>query len=331
MTVKSRKRSTAKRAIKVRPTTARKAVARSTRRVESATVAASSNGESAHAHAHAHEDLKEIELLGSNVLVGETWVDLEDLVVDNRYQRPVSEARASRYAVEWNQALAGLITVSCRPDNTYAILDGQHRARAAMIRRMTKVWCEVFFDLTPQQEAYIFRERNKQRVATSSLDDYRAAITAGDPQALRVQGVLDTLGVHVGNYGKQPDTYAAVAALMTLDNWGVLKETLTLIRTAWPSQARAKEKPVLLGVGMFVWNFKGQIDHDRWTRIMSVAPLLAWMGDARSLRASLGQRDWEHMARIVTHHYDSDRRGGFKKLGEENLRAPRKAGRSPST
>src|SRR5258707_8827105 len=73
------------------------------------------------------EDIYEVELKGVNVLVAEMWVPVRKLVVDDAYQRSVNEARARRYAVDWNQALAGLVTVSARKDGTYALLDGQHR------------------------------------------------------------------------------------------------------------------------------------------------------------------------------------------------------------
>lgn len=265
------------------------------------------------------EDIYEVELLGHKVIVAQMWIPMRKLTVDDAYQRPINESRARRYAVEWNQALAGLITVSSRTDGTYAVLDGQHRARGAQIRRLPEVWAEVYFDLTPELEAYMFRERNRKRVATSSLDDFRAAVAAGDPQALRVLHVLDELGLQVGSNSKQPKTYACIAALFTLDTWGVLHQALSLIRETWPDNPRAKEQPIVLGVGLFLWNYRGEITGERFVKVMADANLVRWLNDAATLKVSLGKRAFEHLARLITVAWN---KGLQHKLPEDGVKLP---------
>ena len=277
------------------------------------------------------EELYEVELLGHKIIVAQTWLPLKKLVVDDKYQRPINEARSRRYAVDWNQALAGLITVSSRRDGTYAVLDGQHRARGAQIRRLPEVWCEVFFDLTPELEAYIFRERNRKRVATNSLDDFRAAVAAGDAKALRVLQVLEALKIQVGANSKNPNVYACIAALFTLDTWGVLRETLSLIRETWPQEPEAKEQPMVMGLGLVLWNYKGQIDSERFKKMMQHQPVPRWLNDAATLKASLGKRQWEHVAGIIVRAYNPHLRQANKledvlKLPPKRLLASRTSG-----
>jgi len=169
-------------------------------------------------------------------------------------------------------------------------------------------------------EAHVFRERNRKRVPTSALADLRAAVTAGDEKANRIVDTLESLGLGIAWKGSgKPTEFAAIAGLSTLDDWGVMKETLTLIRAAWPEQTRAKEKAVLLAVGMFTYSFRGQIDVERFGRVMNIAPLHAWYADARSLRAQLGKPDWQHLSRIILRHYN---KGLHAKLAEEELRVP---------
>jgi hypothetical protein len=261
-----------------------------------------------------------VELKGVKVLMAEMWVPVRKLVVDDAYQRSVNEARARRYAIDWNQALAGLVVLSARKDGTFAILDGQHRARGAMIRGFPQVWAEVWFDLTPELEAHIFRERNRKRVATNSIDDFRAAVAEGDSQALRVKNVLASLGLSVGNYGKDPNIYACVAALFTLDTWQVLRETLALSREVWPATVHAKAQPMVMGLGLVLWNYKGQINSERFKEHFETAPLATWLSDAGSLKATLGKRTWEHVARIIVRHYNKRL---VNKL-DENMKLPPK-------
>lgn len=266
------------------------------------------------------EDLYEVTLEGHKIMVGEMIIPIRLLVVDDAYQRSVNESRARRYAVDWSQALAGLVTVSARMDGTYAILDGQHRARAAQIRGLDEVWAEVFFDLTPELEAQVFRQRNSQRVATNSLDDFRAAVAMKDLRALDIQAVLAEHGLRISAESSNPRAWACISALFDIQAVGALNEAINLIRIAWPEVPRSKERSVVLAVGAIAYSFKGKIDIERWKRRMETAPLTGWMSEAKSLRISLKGREADHLARTMIRHYDS---GLQIKLGEENLRTVR--------
>jgi hypothetical protein len=275
------------------------------------------------------EDIYEIEIQGKKATVIATWLPLNDtmkFIVDDSYQRGLNESRARRYAVAWSPALAGLVALSYRKkENVYAICDGQHRIRGATIRGHDEIWAEVFYDLNVTQEAWLYRERNRKRVATSSIDDFRAGFRAGDPQVVRITRIIHELGCDIRPASSDPKSYAAVSALILLDDWDVLKPAIELSRSAWGDNTKVKERTVVLASGMVIWNHR-HINLIRWERKMAEAPLVAWISEAASLHATLGHRDWEHLARTMVHHYNKGLSGGERL--DENLRVPPRGSRS---
>ncbi len=74
------------------------------------------------------------------------WVKIAELVVDDRYQRPIYGAgrvNVRRIAEAFSWAKFAPIVVSPVEGGRFAIVDGQHRATAALLRGIEAVPAQV--------------------------------------------------------------------------------------------------------------------------------------------------------------------------------------------
>jgi hypothetical protein len=90
------------------------------------------------------------------------------------------------------------LIVSRRRDDTLVIIDGQHRWQAAKRRGdIPDLPCCVFRYENEQEEARMFILANRSRRPISRLDDYFAAVAAGDEDALEIQQLVTDAGLKV--------------------------------------------------------------------------------------------------------------------------------------
>lgn len=117
------------------------------------------------------------------------------LLVDATYQREL-ETRTSKkliaeIAEEWDWTLCLPLVVSRRPDQSFYVVDGQHRHAAALKRGDIQVLpCVIFAAGSVELEAQTFVRLNKKRRPISKLDEFRAAIASGDPEATQISLAL---------------------------------------------------------------------------------------------------------------------------------------------
>jgi hypothetical protein len=128
------------------------------------------------------------------------WLDKNELFVDHTYQRDkVSEKKILRLASEWSWIGCGAICVAMR-DSDYMVIDGQHRVLAAKRRAdISQLPCIVFETSGIEEEAQGFISANINRMPVQAIDKFRAMVVSRDPVALRVQKILDDLGITVAS------------------------------------------------------------------------------------------------------------------------------------
>jgi hypothetical protein len=121
------------------------------------------------------------------------------LNVDDRYQRgQTSHEAVKRIARDWDWSLFGVIKIAKRPDGTFWVFDGGHRTRAAFFRSdINDLPCIVFewSDVADEARAFIAGARTSTRI--SSLDTFRAATVAMEPDACRTAALIKSLGMKV--------------------------------------------------------------------------------------------------------------------------------------
>jgi hypothetical protein len=122
------------------------------------------------------------------------------LHVDHDYQRDnINEERVNKISKSWSWPACGCISVARRPDGTYWVFDGQHRALAARKREdIQDLPCLVFHMREQREEAKGFVEANTVRGPMRSYERFKGRLVAQEANALRVAAALDDIGYRVG-------------------------------------------------------------------------------------------------------------------------------------
>jgi len=113
------------------------------------------------------------------------WIEIEKLVVDESYQRDIGKRGAMNVRqiaenFDWSKfapVIAAPVEGGC-----FAIVDGQHRTTAALLRGLSQVPCQVVqADRAQQAAAYAAVNGNITRTAAHQI--FHAKLAAGDPLA----------------------------------------------------------------------------------------------------------------------------------------------------
>jgi ParB-like nuclease domain len=127
------------------------------------------------------------------------WIEVKRLVTDKTYQREISRAgsiNVERIAEYFEWAKFSPVIVAPVEGGMFSIIDGQHRATAAMLRGIEKVPCEiVHIDRARQAEAFAAINGNITRVSAQVV--YYARLTGKDPEAEEMARVLSAAEVTV--------------------------------------------------------------------------------------------------------------------------------------
>lgn len=217
---------------------------------------------------------------------------LDRLVVDDRYQRPIAKAgRTSILRIlanfDWRKFTP--IVVTPLGDGTFAIIDGQHRATAALMHPGIDMAPCMVIKVSPEEAAACFAAINGQVTAVTPCQIYAARLAAGDADATALHAVLDKAGVTVLRY-RFPGTPWKVGETMAI---GTLESCLARYGEPALSAALAavvrsrKGNPGCLTAGVIT----------ALCRLMSDNPLWCTAGD-RMIEAIGGLRlaDVEHEA-----------------------------------
>lgn len=127
------------------------------------------------------------------------------LSVDPAYQRKLDATTSQKLireiAENWDWALCLPLVVARRSADSAEggglfVVDGQHRHAAANLRGDIQVLpCVILEGSEREVEARLFVRLNKQRRPISKLDEFRAAIAAGDEQACEIEDALARAGL----------------------------------------------------------------------------------------------------------------------------------------
>jgi hypothetical protein len=168
------------------------------------------------------------------------WVPLEQLVIDPSYQREMGGAgrkNVRAIAAEFSWAYFAPLMVSPIEGGRYAIIDGQHRATAAMLLGIKQVPCAVVIaDQVTQAAA--FHAVNAKTTRMHTVQIFHARVAAGDERALVAKRVMDAAGVEIlrrpGAWRHTPTKTIAVGAIEDTANRNAEAAivTLRLIRRA---------------------------------------------------------------------------------------------------
>lgn len=199
------------------------------------------------------------------------WLDIRDLTVDRNVQRAVrNEGKVEEFERNWNDNLAGIVTVSHRRDRSHVIVDGDHRTEAKKRRTSNngQIFCRVFEGLTIPEEGMLFLALNPGN-QPHLIDKYRVEVFTGMPQAVRIDKIVHSRGFVVDNQGGNGHINT-VRALRELDTLSlkleaephILDVTLLVISRAWGMDRFGLQNANIQGLGRLLAEYGDRIDLD---------------------------------------------------------------------
>ena len=141
-------------------------------------------------------DFEPFEPLADAALPDLEFVPIDQLIIDDRYQRSVANRGKSnivKIAHNFDWSKFSPVVLSRREDGTFAIIDGQHRTHAAALRGITTVPA-LITNMTIEQEASAFSWVNGAVTALTPNQVFKAALTAFEPWAVMCDATVAKAG-----------------------------------------------------------------------------------------------------------------------------------------
>ena len=136
------------------------------------------------------------------------WVKISDLVLDERYQRPLERGNWSlinKIAQDFRWSRFAPVLVAPVEGGRFAIVDGQHRAHAAQIVGLERIPAQIVqMDLRAQADAFAWVNGHVRPVSKHAL--YKAALAAGEPWAIAARDAVEAAGCQLMNYNGNAET-----------------------------------------------------------------------------------------------------------------------------
>lgn len=248
------------------------------------------------------------------------FIKVDDLFIDHAVQREMIPARTKRLMAEFDPDSLGVLTVNRRDDATNSVVDGQHRAE--MLRRLSfgdwKVKCDVYHELSLEDEARLWRRLNNTRRPTA-YDDFKAALVEGDAEAVAINRITESFGITIGDQTRDGQV-RCVNVLRQVYRGGrsngvathpeALAAALGVLVESWGSVAPALDGAVIYGLGLLFLRYGDEIDKQSLAQKLAKFPggPHALIGRARGLRELRPGTVPQHLMAIVVDVYNSKRR-----------------------
>lgn len=204
-----------------------------------------------------------------------TRVNIDKIVTDGRYQRPVEEKRVERIVREFDAKQLGTVELSKRKDGSYAIIDGQHRLAALKALGRKQVPAIVHEDLDAKGEGELFVAINMGRKQLRPAERFFAQVFAGDEQAVAISRAVTKAGFKIAKFGtessgKNPTSFNCIAALeqgIKILGEDHFTEMLEAIRDTWYNIAGSTEAHIVRAYTILWDDFGDRITEQHIARL----------------------------------------------------------------
>lgn len=249
------------------------------------------------------------------------WVDICLIDVDSNYQRDVRPALVDKILRKFSWAKFGALVLTRKDDGRYNVVEGQHRWKAAELHPDVEAVPAV---IVPHggtaDEAQSFLAINRDRMAVTSVEQYWAGLTAGDPTAAAISAVLKSAGCDVvpaAGYYRPNLTNSIGAVKRCIERYGdaPTRRALLAIRGAWPNEAQALRGTLITALSRIIRNNAGLVDADLIAalRPQSFARLTA---HAEAFRKLSGGSSETAITKAVVEIYNKGKRVNTIQIGE---------------
>lgn len=164
----------------------------------------------------------------------------------------------------------------------------------------------VYAGLTIEQEAQLFYRLQKERRGINSFFRFRAAVMAGEPEAIAIRDIAERAGWTLG--ANNPDTIGAVAALEWIYRRDpeALERTLAIYREAWPVDDERRPAGEHIRALGFLLLKEPDLDDERMVRRISIQTPSEMKRRASALREGSGQggASPKYMASVIQTIYN---------------------------
>jgi hypothetical protein len=241
------------------------------------------------------------------------WVSVDDLLVDGDYQRSIESDPSRRLiasiAAHWDWRLCMPLAVSRRNEGRF-VIDGQHRLAAAKMRSdIQHLPCCIASYEGAADEAAMFVAANRARRAISRLDDFHAALIAGDEDAIEVSRVVQASGLKVSRQTASqswlPGEVAftgSIAKVMGRHGEDLVLEALAAISNAFKNQVLSNGASVFLGVTRILVSPPERLDRARLLRSLNAFDMKGWGQFVQGVKG--GDRRAQAMRAAILKAYD---------------------------
>jgi len=251
------------------------------------------------------------------------WVPVDSIDVDSNYQREIKPRLVEKILTKFSWRKFGAIVLARQQNGRFTVVEGQHRWKAASHHPdIDEVPAVIVEHDDRASEADSFLAINRDRMAVTSVEQYWAALTAGDDEAIALSKVLASAGCDVvpaqGHY--RPNLTNSIGALSrSLKRYGAgaTRRALLVIRAAWPDDAKALRGTLITALARIIRaNEKTISDPDLVAAIKreSFAKLTA---HAESFRKLSGGSADTALARTITELYNRGKRTNLIVFGEQ--------------
>lgn len=235
-------------------------------------------------------------------------VRLEDLHIDESYQRDLSRDLIERIKHEWDPAACGAIVVSRRVNGDLYIVNGQHRAAAAKEKGLAEILAQVIVGLSSKEEAELRLMGNTRRSDTAQ-ERFRAQVAAGHPESIAIQQIARQFGTRINPAPDQKAGINSVGAVEDLYRWDdkgmMLTAVLETVHEAFGYiGGKVASQAMLKGIGWFLDKHRNEIDLRRFReRLAAVGPDHIDR-KARSFKGAIGGALWMNYYRSMVEEYN---------------------------
>lgn len=188
------------------------------------------------------------------------WVPLSLMQVRPEAQRELNRAWADHIATDIDIEKLGTFVVN-KVDGVFWLVDGQHRREGLIAAGWgdQQVQCQVFEDLSREQEAELFLGLN-DRKAIPALQSFRIAVFAGRDREVAIERIVRAQDCAV-TADKVDGAIGAVGTLIRIferSGGKVLARAIAIVRDAYGSPGL--DAHVLDGIGMLCARYNGELD-----------------------------------------------------------------------
>lgn len=203
------------------------------------------------------------------------WLAIEDLVIDDQYQRELNRANWSvihKIARSFHWSQFSPVFVAPSVGGKYAIIDGQHRTHAAALCGIKAVPCQIV-QMDPKQQAASFAAINGMMTKVTPYQIFRAGLAAGEKWAVNAAAACEQAGCrlmtsYISGEGKKPGQITSISlirfhvdkgrgALVTLGLRGIRQSEFGQDAEAYAAEVL---KPFLSAVVERPWLGKAGVD-----------------------------------------------------------------------